>query len=385
MKMRALRPPRLRTVEIEDHRSATWLELFYDLAFVVTVAALGLELGGVHDAAGVWSYLGYLLLVWWLWASHTFYADRYDTDDLVYRILATVQLVAVAVIATAIFGGSESTTAFAAGYSLARLALLAMYLRARIHVPETRALVSGYLIGHGAAAAVWVASIFVPEPARFILWAVAFAIDIGTPYIMRREQAKVPLDVSHLPERFGLFTILILGESFVATVTGLGHVHWDSVGVFTAVMALVVATAMWWLYFDNVEGMVVRRDPNTRRTWRPTVWIYSHFGIVAGLGVTAIGMEHAIVEAGHGAFPGFERWLLVTGACLAVTSLALTHLASGSQETYHLHNIVAFTRFVAAAVILGLGLLTGMSAQALVTAIAAILVVTAMTGVRVEG
>ena len=385
MKMRSLQPPRLRTKEIEDHRSATWLELFYDLAFVATVASLGSRLSGVHDPGGVWVYLGYLGLVWWLWASHTFYADRYDTDDLVYRILATVQLVAVAIIATAVYGDSASTTAFAAGYTLARMALVAMYWRARVHVPETRVLVTGYLIGHGIAATVWFASIFVPEPTRFVLWAIAFVIDIATPYLMRREQAKVPLDISHLPERFGLFTILILGESIVATVIGLRHVHWDTTGVYTAVMALVVATSMWWLYFDNVEGMVVRRDPNTKRTWRPTVWIYSHFGIAAGLGITAIGLEHAIAEAGHGAFPGFERWLLVTGGCIAVTSFALTHLASGSQETYHLHNIVAFTRFIAAAAILGLGLFTSMSSQALVTAIAAILVVTAMSGVRVEG
>ena len=382
--MRSLQPPRLRTLEAEGHRTATWLELFYDLAFVATVAVLGVRLGGVHEAAGVWIYLGYLALIWWLWAGHTFYADRYDTDDLVYRILATVQLVAVAVLATSLSSDSASTTAFAVGYTLARLVLLAMYVRARIHVPQTRTLVTGYLIGHGIAAAIWAVSIFTPEPARFALWAIALLIDLATPYLIRREQAKVPLDVSHLPERFGLFTILILGESIVATVVGLSGVGWASESIYTGVMALVVATAMWWLYFDNVEGMVVRRDPNQSRNWRPTVWIYSHFGIAAGLGITAIGLEHSIVEAGH-VMPGFERWLLVIGASLAVTSLAMTHLASGSQETYRLHNVVAFTRIVAALAILALGLFTAMTAQGLVTAIAAVLIATAMTGVSVEG
>ena len=82
MRMRSLQPPRLRTVEGEDHRTATWLELFYDLAFVAAVATLGVRLADVHDFDGVLVYLGYLLLIWWLWASHTFYADRYDTDDL---------------------------------------------------------------------------------------------------------------------------------------------------------------------------------------------------------------------------------------------------------------------------------------------------------------
>ncbi len=385
MKMRSLQPPRLRTLETEGHRTATWLELFYDLAFVAAVAVLGVRLAGVDQAGGVWVYLGFLLLIWWLWVSHTFYADRYDTDDLIYRILATVQLVAVAVIAASLTGDAVSTFAFAVGYTLARLVLLAMYWRARIHVAETRVLVSGYLVGFGLGATLWAVSILTPEPARYALWAAAFVVDLATPWVMRREQARVPLDVSHLPERFGLFTILILGESIVATVAGLSHGEWTSVTIFAAVMALVVATAMWWLYFDNVEGMVVRRDPNQSRNWRPTVWIYSHFGIAAGLGITAIGLEHVISQAGDGAFPGFERWLLVTGASLAVTSLALTHLASGSQETYRLHNVVAFTRFIAALVILALGLVTSMTAQGLVTAIATVLIVTAMTGVSVEG
>jgi low temperature requirement protein LtrA len=350
---------------------------------VVAVAVLGSRLLTVSDWAGIFSYLGLFFLIWWLWVSHTFYADRYDTDDLVYRLLATVQLVAVAVIAASLSAGpAMSTMAFAAGYTIARVALLVMYWRARFHVPETRDLVSGYLVGFGLGALVWTASVFAPEPARFVLWAVAIFIDLATPWVMRRHQARVPLDVSHLPERFGLFTILVLGESIAATVVGLGHVEWAVESTFTAIMALAIATAIWWLYFDNVEGQVVRRKASTRRTWRPTVWIYSHFGIAAGLGILAVGLEHAISEAGHGAFADFERWLLVGGTSFTVAFVALTHLASGSPETYKLHNAVAYSRMLAAVVVLALGLFDFMSSQALVTAIAAVLITTALSNVR---
>ena len=383
--MRSLRPPQLRTVLGESERTATWLELFYDLAFVVAVAVLGGRLQTVNDITGVLSYLGFFLLIWWLWVSHTFYADRYDTDDLVYRLLATVQLVAVAVIAASLSTGpAMSTMAFAVGYAIARMALLVMYWRARVHVPETRELVSGYLVGFGLGALVWTLSIFTPEPVRFVLWVIAFSIDLGTPWVMRRHQARVPLDVSHLPERLGLFTILVLGESIAATVAGLGDVEWGVESTFTAVMALVVATAIWWLYFDNVEGKVVRREASTRRTWKPTVWIYSHIGIAAGLGIIAIGLEHAISEAGHGEFADFERWLLVGGTSFAVAFVALTHFAAGSPETYKLHNAVAYSRVLAAVVVLALGLLDFMSSQALVTAIAAVLITTALSNVGAE-
>ena len=376
-----LRPPRLRTLEAEDHRTATWLELFYDLAFVVAVAVLGQRLGTAQELLGVLSYLGYFFLVWWMWASHTFYADRYDTDDLVYRLLATTQLVAVAIIAASLAPGeSGSTMAFAAGYTIARCALLVMYWRARHHVIETRALVSGYLVGFGVGAVLWAISIFVPDTARYTLWAVALTVDLATPWLMRGEQARAPLDVSHLPERFGLFTILILGESIAATVVGLSGHAWSPASLFAAVMALVIATAIWWLYFDNVEGLVVRRTAGVARTWRPTVWIYSHWGLAAGLGIMAIGLEHAIAAAGEGPFDEFETWVLVGGTALATLSLSLTHLASGDETTWAIHNRVAGARALSALGILALGLF-GMTASGLVLGTAVILVGTAAIGV----
>ncbi|MGB8360467.1 MAG: low temperature requirement protein A, partial [Acidimicrobiia bacterium] len=241
-------------MEQEKKRSATWLELFYDLAFVVGVAVLSGRLLGAITGPTLASYFAYFALLWWLWASHTYYADRYDTDDLVYRLLATGQMLAVVVIAAALAGAETSTAAFAVGYAAARWLLVVMYWRAHRHVPDTRTLVRGYLVGFGTAAILWTAAIFVPDAARFALWSIALAIDLATPWVMRREQAKVPLDVSHLPERFGLFTILVLGESISAVVTGLAHTSWTGAPIVASAGAIGVATAFWWMYFDNTRG-----------------------------------------------------------------------------------------------------------------------------------
>ena len=201
MKLAAIRPPRLQT-ETEGERNATWLELFYDLVFVATVAMLGTRLAADTSLIGWYSYAAYFLLVWWLWASHTFYADRYDTDDLVYRFLAGTQMVAIAILAASVSTGPAASTAvFAAAYAAARILLLLLYARAYRFVPATRQLVRGYLIGFGIGASIWVASIFVPEPARFRLWGVALAIDLAPPFVMRKAQAASPRAVSHLPER----------------------------------------------------------------------------------------------------------------------------------------------------------------------------------------
>ena len=356
-------PPQLRTREDEGHRTATWLELFYDLAFVVAVAVIAARLVADVSWAGVASFFGYFALLWWLWASHTYYADRYDTDDLVYRLLAAAQMVAVVVIAASLSPDvAGSTRAFAYGYAVSRWLLVVMYWRAYRHVGETRELVKGYLVGFGSAAVVWTASSLVPENTRIILWAAALAIDLATPWVMRKQQARVPLDVSHLPERFGLFTILVLGESIAAVVTGLGHSEWAFGPTTTAAIGIGLATAMWWLYFDNARGSVVRRDASVRRTWRPTVWIYTHLLLAAGLGASGVGIEIAVAEAGHGPMPSADRWLLVGSVVAVFLALALIQLAATPDPAGPGRQIVT-ARLLGVPFLLVIGLLSDLEAQ----------------------
>ncbi len=351
-------PPRLQTLDQGGHRTATWLELFYDLAFVVVVAVLGERLHDDTSWAGLISFLGYFALLWWLWASHTFYADRYDTDDLVYRLLATAQMMAVLVIAAALTSDpAESTMAFSAGYASARLVLLAMYARVYRHVAETRRLVGGYLVGFGLAAAIWTGSVFAPERGRVALWAVALTIDLVTPWVMRRQQAAVPLDVSHLPERFGLFTILVLGESLAAVMTGLRHLDWAWSPVLAAALGVGLATTLWWMYFDNAEGSVVRRSGADRRTWRPTAWIYTHLPLAAALAAVGVALEHVVTEAGHGEMDRDHRWLLVGAVMLALSAMALIQVASLTHPKGSLNRAIALNRLAALPFLLLIGAL----------------------------
>ncbi|MGI9665887.1 MAG: low temperature requirement protein A [Acidimicrobiia bacterium] len=331
MKIGAIQPPRLVTVD-EGERSATWLELFYDLVFVAAVAMLGVRLATDASWNGWMSYVAYFVLIWWLWASHTFYADRFDTDDLVYRLLAFLQMVSIAFLAASLSTDDAGSTAmFAAAYAAARIILLIMYARAYRHVEVARTLVRGYLIGFGAGAVLWTLSIFVPEPARFVLWAMALAIDLATPYIIRKEQARVPLDVSHLPERFGLFTILVLGETIVAVTLGLSHVSWQVATSIAGIFGIAIATGLWWIHFDNVDGFVVRRRGD-EKTWRPTVWIYTHAPLAIGIAMVGIGVEHAIIaaDADH-SYHTEERWVLVGGAIIALAAMSVIEIASNRQ------------------------------------------------------
>ncbi len=357
MKIGAIRPPQLRTME-ENERAATWLELFYDLVFVASVALLGFRLAADASWTGWLSYAGYFILIWWLWASHTFYADRFDTDDLVYRLLAFVQMVAIAFLAASLsLDKAASTAVFAAAYTTARIVLLVMYARVYRHVPEAKALVRGYLTGHGVAVLFWGASIFVPEPGRFYLWAIALAIDLYTPYAMRREQARVPLDASHLPERFGLFTILVLGETIVAVAAGLSHVPWQVATSVAGVFGIALATGLWWIHFDNVDGFVVRRRAEDR-AWRPTVWIYSHLPLVLGIAMVGIGVEHVITaaDAGH-EYHTEDRWVLIGGAMIALAAMVAIEIASNRKSEEQVRVRIIWNRLIAIPLVFVVGLL----------------------------
>jgi low temperature requirement protein LtrA len=370
VKLAAIRPPRLQT-ETEGERNATWLELFYDLVFVATVAMLGTRLAADTSATGWFSYAGYFLLVWWLWASHTFYADRYDTDDLVYRFLAGTQMVAIAILAASVSTGPAASTAvFAAAYAAARILLLLLYARAYRFVPATRKLVRGYLIGFGIGASLWVVSILVPEPARFWLWGIALAIDLATPFVMRKAQAASPLDVSHLPERFGLFTILVLGEAIVAVTIGLGHVEWQWSTTIAGIAGLSIATGLWWIHFDNVDGRVVRRKGGGK-AWQPTVWIYSHLPLAIGLAMVGVGVEHAIVASDHGHhYSSADRWLLVGGLVLALAAMVGIETASKRDIRDDLQTTLILSRVLVIALALLVGLVGSLEAPATVVILA---------------
>ncbi len=356
--MARIAPPRLQTMGDRGHRTATWLELFYDLAFVVAISVLGGRLLAGISWTGLWSYFGYFALIWWLWASNTFYADRYDTDDLVYRLWSAAQMVAILVLAASLAPGpSASTTVFAAGYASARLILLALYYRVYRHVTETRSLVTGYLIGFGAAAVVWTASVFIPDPARLVVWGVALAIDLATPWVVRRQQATVPLDESHLPERFGLFVILVLGESLSAVVSGLSHIGWSTYSLVAAILGVLLATLLWWLYFDNAEGSVVRRRSVERRTWRPTGWIYTHLPLAAALAIVGVALDQAILIAGEEPMFAAQRWLLLGGVALALVSMAVIQIASIGQSPRAVNRAIAINRLAGVPLLALIGLL----------------------------
>jgi low temperature requirement protein LtrA len=321
-------PPRLRTLGEDESRHSTWLELFFDLVFVVAVAQLGRELGNDVTAGGLFRFLGFFVPVWWAWMGFTFYANRFDTDDLPYRLLIFVAMLGVAALATtlpAAFGGA--TRGFVLAYVFVRVVLLALYARAIRHLEEGRAVAVFFFTVFSAGVVVWLASLLFPAPARYFVWALALAIEIPAPVVGWRLIRSGPVDPRHAPERLGLLTIIVLGESVFAVVVGVGDVSWSTEAILAAVGGFLCAAAFWWIYFEFVNPEYAFAALRRRgRILRGLVFVYSNLPVVAGLAALGIGVKLAVLAAGgHGAYDD-SGWLPCAGLALSMAGLAAVEL-----------------------------------------------------------
>ncbi|MCL1470769.1 low temperature requirement protein A [Argonema antarcticum] len=347
-------PPRLRTAgENEEERRATWLELFYDLVFVAAIAEVAHNLHGHLSLTG---FLGYVLLfvpIWWSWVGATFYATRFDTDDLGHRLLTLLQMVAIAVLAVNVHDGlGKSSDDFALSYVTVRAILILQYLIAGYYVVAARALTNWYIRGFSIAAAIWFVSVFVPVPWQFALWVLALIIDFGTPLTAGKLVAKIPPSFSHIPERVGLFTIIVLGEAVMSVVKGVAQLQWGIASALVALLGMSIAFSLWWIYFDSVDGSPLRAMQVGNMKIGLT-WLYSHLPLALGIAATGVGVEYIVVSSKTEIIlPSAERWLLCGAVAICLIFLAVIHFITCTLGTTQRRKILAAYRLGAAAFIL---------------------------------
>ncbi|MDF5714312.1 MAG: low temperature requirement protein A [Rhizonema sp. NSF051] len=350
-----LKPPELRIGEgNEEERHATWLEAFFDLIFVAVISELAHTLNQDVSLSG---FLGFLLLfvaVWWSWIGATFYANLFDTDDLGHRLLTALQMIAVAALAVNVHNGlNESSAGFALSYTSIRILLVIEYLRAGRHVVVARPLTNRIIKGSGIAALLWLISVFVPLPLRFGLWTLALVVDFGT-MMTAGESVHVELapHTSHLPERFGLFTMIVLGESVLAVVHGVAKQHWNVSSAISAVFGMSIAFSLWWVYFDNLGGSAIQAARTCRRIGAYQIWVYMHLPLVIGLTATGVGVEHVVSSNPNLALPLLDRWLICASLSLCLLTLGVIYLTGLSINAKLRCKARATYRFGAAAIIL---------------------------------
>lgn len=321
-------PPQLRIGEgiEEESRRATWLELFFDLVFVVAVSQVAHYLSEHLSLNGFLGFVALFLPLWWAWIGATFYANRFDVDDIGHRVLMGIQMLGVASMAVNIHHGlGESSAGYALSYVAVRVILVFQYMQAAQHVSAARGLASRYAIGFAIAAFLWFVSAFVPIPFRFGLWGLGLLIDFVTPLTAVQQQARLLPHFEHLPERFGLFVIIVLGEAIIAVVNGVADEQWDPMSVLAAIFGFAIAFCLWWVYFENVGSSALRTAGSQGRVVTLQVWLFGHLPLVIGIAGTGVAVKHVIVGEATTALPDNERWLLCGSVALCLIALAILH------------------------------------------------------------
>jgi low temperature requirement protein LtrA len=334
-------PPTATLPHWSEGRKATWFELFFDLAFVVAVAQLSAAYAHHYTLGGAAVFALAFLAMWWCWLGHTFHATRFDDQSLRLRLLGFAQIGATALMG---YGASdplgERAWAFGGALALFKLTLAFAYWGER-RWPGAHGLIRVYARLYCAQAALWVLGLVLglglglsnPDtaaPGRAIAWGAALLLDLLSPWLVARHTASVPLHPEHLPERFGLFTIILLGEGLASVVHALDHgPQLQAWAMGSASMGAVLSFGLWQLYFERVKGQGERHVTSARAGARMRLWAYGHVPLYLGIASLAAG---TVALAAPGALSAGSAMLYLIGLALAGLSLALLGRATSSPH-----------------------------------------------------
>jgi low temperature requirement protein LtrA len=305
-----------------SHRPVSWLELFFDLIFVAAVAQVGEPLAHEFTLAGLFRYAFLFLLIWWSWLGNTMFSTRFESDDTLQRVLTFVQVFAAAVMAANAKEALSTRDAagFGAAYALMRLVLVVQYLRGR-KVKAARKLATLHAIGFGAAALLWFGAALLDTPVRFYVWGLALAIDLATPMLSAHYTHKLPPDAAHIPERHGLFTIILIGESVTAVMRGIeSQDGWTVSAASAAILGLCLAFLYWWWYFNHNADAERRRVDSAKSSVLFFAWSYAHFPLCLGIAVAGLGVKHMISLMAGERMEAAGMWILLGAASLVMLS-----------------------------------------------------------------
>ena len=263
-------------------------------------------------------------MIVWAWVLYTLYANRFDTDDLIFRLSksgAMLAIAAIAVIVPRATAGHGGTIGFAISYVVLRALLIGLYGRAwrQVH-GDARRLCEVYIAGYSLTTALWLASIFTPGPVRYVLWGVAMVVDLIIPTRAWRTLRGASVVTSHLVERFGTFFIIVLGESVAAAVAGVAGFEFTVASWFVGGLCFVVALSLWWIYFDLADTSVVGRGA------LGLIFVYAHFSLLGGVAAFGEGTKLAIMDAAGPSISAGARWAMAGGVAAFALSLAVIHL-----------------------------------------------------------
>jgi low temperature requirement protein LtrA len=351
------RPPRAHGEVIAD-RQVSVLELFYDLVYVAVVGQAAHHLAEHVSVRGLAEFGVVFALIWIAWINGSLYLELHGREDGRTRTIVFVQMGILALLAVftadAADGSGWGFAVVYATYQIVQTGLwYTVWRQDRRDRPEFLGLAGGYVVGMGVSVAVIGASALLPAAPRLVVWAgLGVAWIVGIVLAARRSRASLGLaPTDSLVERFGLFTIIVLGEVVIGVVDGLSGAERDATTIVTGMLALSMGFGFWWIYFDLVGGRLPRADRGALANW-----VMSHLPIALSITAAGAGMVSLIGHAHDPTAPAGTSWLLAGAVATGLLALVLTEQTLDDAERLVLvfHPLrLALTAGAAAALIVG--------------------------------
>jgi low temperature requirement protein LtrA len=321
----------------EEHRTSTPLELLFDLCFVVAVGQAAAELH--HSLAegrvghGLLGYLSVFFAIWWAWMNFSWFASAYDRDDVLYRLLTLMQMTGVLVLATGVDAAFDDRdfTRVTVGYVIMRVPMTVQWLRAASGDPARRAVALRYAAGLALTQIGWVARLALPPSLGLPSFLFLVACELAVPLVAERAGPMTPWHPEHIAERYGEFTLIVLGESVLSTMVAAkaSSLSWDN--VLGGLGAMLLLFGVWWTYFDTPgsAGIVV----SERNSW---VWGYGHLPIFAAVAALGAGLSVAAEVLLHESSVSKVGAAYAVAVPLTVFLVVLTELHRRAAEGFSL-------------------------------------------------
>jgi low temperature requirement protein LtrA len=321
----------------EEHRSATPLELLFDLTFVVAFGIAANELAHYVAEGHVWTGIfGFSLAsfaVAWAWINYSWFASAYDTDDWVMRIATMVQMVGVIVLALGLEqafasideGDVLDNGVMVAGYVVMRVPMIFLWARAARHDLARRPAAATYIWTISVSQVFWVvlAIVDLPIGTTFVFAAALIGLEMSGPFIAERRKGGTPWHAQHIAERYGLLVIITLGEGIIGTVASInalvhGDAGWTLDAGIVAFAGVGLIFATWWTYFAIpwADVLTLHRD-------RSFTWGYGHIVVFASLAAIGAGLHVAAYYLEHETTLGPTGTVLATAIPVTIYTLAL--------------------------------------------------------------
>ncbi|WP_205683334.1 low temperature requirement protein A [Brevibacterium sp. S111] len=299
-------PPHFRLMPMhprdpnEPGRAASSLELFFDLVFVIAVSIASAHLRDAvtagHLGEGVGKYLLVFFAIWWAWMNFTWFATSFDVDDWAYRVLTIVQMAGVLVLAAGIepvFAHGDLRL-LVAGYVLMRVVMISQWLRASRRAGPARPTTLVYVGGIAVAQVLWVAWLFIPTSSGAVIGTLPTAVliclivfELAIP-VVAETRGTTPLHPEHIADRYGCFTIIVIGESLLASANAVfgafSEVDELVPLISLGVLCLIVTAALWWIYFWPPHHRMLTGLPAA------LTYGYGHYLIFAAAGAFSAGV-----------------------------------------------------------------------------------------------